>query len=93
MKEPNRQRKTEIKAISAVQLNDEQKEAKRLIVENQIVVVTGMAWILLSAWNLHTMKSKIEKVRPLTVHFIRNNKLAKLAKNTTFDKSLFKIKK
>lgn len=43
MKEPNRQRKTEIKAISAVQLNDEQKEAKRLIVENQIVVVTGRA--------------------------------------------------
>lgn len=43
MKEPNRQRKTEIKAISAVQLNEEQKEAKRLIVENQIVVVTGRA--------------------------------------------------
>jgi len=43
MKEPNRQRKTEIKAISAVQLNDEQKEAKRLIVENQVVVVTGRA--------------------------------------------------
>jgi phosphate starvation-inducible protein PhoH len=43
MKEPNRQRKTEIKSISAVQLNDEQKEAKRLIVENQIVVVTGRA--------------------------------------------------
>jgi phosphate starvation-inducible protein PhoH len=43
MKEPNRQRKTEIKAISAVQLNEEQKEAKRLIVENQIVVITGRA--------------------------------------------------
>ena len=43
MKEPNRQRNTEIKAISAVQLNEEQKEAKRLIVENQIVVVTGRA--------------------------------------------------
>ena len=43
MKEPNRQRKTEIKAISAVQLNEEQKEAKRLIIENQIVVVTGRA--------------------------------------------------
>jgi|688.fasta_scaffold376188_2 phosphate starvation-inducible PhoH-like protein len=43
MKDPNRQRKTEIKAISAVQLNEEQKEAKRLIVENQIVVVTGRA--------------------------------------------------
>jgi phosphate starvation-inducible protein PhoH len=43
MKEPNRERKTEIKAINAVQLNEEQKEAKKLIVENQIVVVTGRA--------------------------------------------------
>lgn len=43
MKEPNRERKTEIKSINAIQLNDEQKEAKRLIIENQIVVVTGRA--------------------------------------------------
>jgi phosphate starvation-inducible PhoH-like protein len=43
MKEPNRERKSEIKSISAIQLNEEQKEAKRLIVENQIVVVTGRA--------------------------------------------------
>jgi len=43
MKEPNRERKSEIKAINNVQLNDEQKEAKRLIIENQIVVVTGAA--------------------------------------------------
>lgn len=43
MKEPNRERKSEIKAINAVQLNEEQKEAKRLIIENQIVVVTGRA--------------------------------------------------
>jgi phosphate starvation-inducible PhoH-like protein len=43
MKEPNRQRKTEIKAINALQLNEEQKEAKRLIIENQIVVITGRA--------------------------------------------------
>ena len=43
MKEPNRVRKNEIKSISAVQLNEEQKEAKRLIVENQIVVITGRA--------------------------------------------------
>ena len=41
MKQPNRERKNEIKAINAVQLNDEQKEAKRLIIENQIVIVTG----------------------------------------------------
>jgi phosphate starvation-inducible protein PhoH len=43
MKEPNRERKNEIKAINSIQLNDEQKEAKRLIMENQIVVVTGSA--------------------------------------------------
>jgi len=43
MREANRERKSEIKSISAVQLNDEQKEAKRLIVENQIVVITGRA--------------------------------------------------
>lgn len=43
MKETNRQRKGEIKAINAVQLNDEQKKAKQLIVDNQIVIVTGRA--------------------------------------------------
>lgn len=43
MKEPNRERKTEIKSINSVQLNAEQKEAKRLIVENQIVIITGRA--------------------------------------------------
>jgi phosphate starvation-inducible protein PhoH len=43
MKEPNRERKTDIKSINAIQLNEEQKEAKRLIVENQIVVITGRA--------------------------------------------------
>ena len=41
MKEPNRVRKGEIKY--QVQLNDEQKEAKRLIIENQIVIITGRA--------------------------------------------------
>ena len=43
MKDPNRVRKNEIKSINALQLNDEQKEAKRSIVENQIVIVTGRA--------------------------------------------------
>lgn len=43
MKEPNRQRKGEIKVINAIQLNDEQKHAKSLIVANQIVVITGRA--------------------------------------------------
>jgi predicted ribonuclease YlaK len=43
MEKPNRERKSDIKAINAIQLNDEQKEAKRLIVDNQIVIVTGRA--------------------------------------------------
>lgn len=43
MKEANRERKTDIKAISKIQLNEEQKNAKRLIVENQIVIITGRA--------------------------------------------------
>ncbi len=43
MREPNRERKNDIKVINAVQLNEEQKEAKRLIVENQVVVITGRA--------------------------------------------------
>lgn len=43
MKEPNRERKADIKSINAIQLNDEQKETKRLIVENQIVIITGRA--------------------------------------------------
>jgi phosphate starvation-inducible PhoH-like protein len=41
MKEPSRERKQEIKYN--VQLNEEQKEAKRLIRENQIVIITGRA--------------------------------------------------
>jgi phosphate starvation-inducible PhoH-like protein len=43
MKEPNRERKSEIKAINSLQLNEEQKDAKRLIIENQIVIITGRA--------------------------------------------------
>jgi len=43
MREPNRERKSEIKSINVLQLNEEQKEAKRLIVENQVVIVTGRA--------------------------------------------------
>jgi phosphate starvation-inducible PhoH-like protein len=41
MKEPNRVRKSDIKY--QVTLNEEQKEAKQLIIDNQIVVVTGRA--------------------------------------------------
>ena len=41
MKETNRPRKNEIKY--QVELNEEQKEAKRLIRENQVVIITGRA--------------------------------------------------
>lgn len=41
MKEPNRVRKSDIKY--QVTLNEEQKETKQLIIDNQIVVVTGRA--------------------------------------------------
>ena len=41
MKETNRERKNEIKY--KVSLNEEQKEVKRLIIENQVVVITGRA--------------------------------------------------
>lgn len=41
MRETNRERKQEIKYN--VQLNDEQRDAKRLIRENQIVLITGRA--------------------------------------------------
>lgn len=43
MRESNRERKTDIKAINQLQLNQEQKEAKQLIIDNQIVIVTGRA--------------------------------------------------
>lgn len=41
MKEPNRERKQDIKY--KITLNEEQKEAKRLILDNQIVIITGRA--------------------------------------------------
>ncbi len=41
MKEPNRVRKSDIKYN--VTLNEEQKAAKQLIIDNQIVIVTGRA--------------------------------------------------
>lgn len=43
MRSPNRTRKSEVKSINHLQLNEEQKEAKRLIIENQVVVITGQA--------------------------------------------------
>lgn len=43
MRETNRERSRDIKAISAIQLNEEQKEAMSLIVNNQIAIITGRA--------------------------------------------------
>lgn len=62
MRESNRERKGEIKQINALQLNDEQKEAKKLIVENQIVVITGRAGsgksLVCAQVGLHFLKNK-----------------------------------
>lgn len=41
MEKPNRERKNEIKY--SIQLNEEQKIAKSLIIDNQIVIITGLA--------------------------------------------------
>ena len=41
MKDPKREYKSDIKY--KITLNEEQKEAKRLIINNQIVVITGRA--------------------------------------------------
>jgi len=41
MKEPNRERKQDIKY--KITLNEEQKEAKRMIIDNQITIITGRA--------------------------------------------------
>jgi phosphate starvation-inducible PhoH-like protein len=41
MKEPKREYKNDIKY--KITLNDEQKEAKRLIIDNQVVIITGRA--------------------------------------------------
>ena len=43
MREAKREYKGDIKDINAVQLNDEQKHAKRLIISHQLVVITGQA--------------------------------------------------
>jgi phosphate starvation-inducible PhoH-like protein len=41
MKEANRERKSEIKEINAIQLNEEQKLASKYIYENPITIITG----------------------------------------------------
>jgi len=73
MKEPNRPRKTEIKAINALQLNEEQKEAKRLIIENQIVIVTGRAG---SGKSLVCAQSALDFLKKKQVECIYNTRAA-----------------
>jgi phosphate starvation-inducible PhoH-like protein len=73
MKEPNRVRKNDIKAISALQLNEEQKEAKRLIVENQIVIVTGRAG---SGKSLVCAQSALDFLKKKQISCIYNTRAA-----------------
>ena len=73
MKEPNRERKSEIKSINAVTLNEEQKEAKRLIIENQVVVVTGRAG---SGKSLVCAQAALDFLKKKQVNCIYNTRAA-----------------
>lgn len=73
MKEVNRERKNEIKAINAIQLNEEQKEAKRLIVENQIVIITGRAG---SGKSLVCAQAALDFLKKKQVNCIYNTRAA-----------------
>lgn len=73
MKEPNRVRKNDIKSINAIQLNEEQKEAKRLIIENQIVIVTGRAG---SGKSLICAQSALDFLKKKQVSCIYNTRAA-----------------
>jgi len=73
MKEPNRERKGEIKAINAIQLNEEQKEAKRLIIENQIVIITGAAG---SGKSLVCAQSALDFLKKKQINCIYNTRAA-----------------
>jgi phosphate starvation-inducible PhoH-like protein len=73
MKEPNRVRKNDIKSINAIQLNEEQKEAKRLIIENQIVIVTGRAG---SGKSLVCAQSALDFLKKKQVNCIYNTRAA-----------------
>jgi phosphate starvation-inducible PhoH-like protein len=73
MKEPNRVRKNDIKSINAIQLNEEQKEAKRLIIENQIVIVTGRAG---SGKSLICAQSALDFLKKKQVNCIYNTRAA-----------------
>lgn len=73
MRESNRERKGDIKAINAVQLNEEQKQAKRLILENQIVIVTGQAG---SGKSLVCAQASLDLLKKKQVDCIYNTRAA-----------------
>lgn len=74
MKEPKvKEYKNEIKAINAIQLNEEQKEAKRLILENQIVIVTGSAG---SGKSLVCANTALDLLKKKQVNCIYNTRAA-----------------
>ena len=73
MKEPNRERKSEIKSINVLQLNEEQKEAKRLIIENQIIIVTGRAG---SGKSLVCAQSALDFLKKKQINCIYNTRAA-----------------
>ena len=82
MREPNRERKSEIKSINALQLNEEQKEAKRLIIENQIVVITGRAG---SGKSLVCAQAALDFLKKKQVECIYNTRAAiKVGKSLGF---------
>jgi phosphate starvation-inducible PhoH-like protein len=73
MKEPNRERKSDIKLINALQLNEEQKEAKRLIIDNQIVIVTGRAG---SGKSLVCAQTALDSLKKKQIECIYNTRAA-----------------
>jgi phosphate starvation-inducible PhoH-like protein len=73
MREPNRERKNDIKLINAVQLNEEQKEAKRLIIENQVVIITGRAG---SGKSLVCAQAALDFLKKKQVNCIYNTRAA-----------------
>lgn len=73
MKDPNRERKNDIKSINNIVLNEEQKEAKRLIIENQIIIITGRAG---SGKSLVCAQASLDFLKKKQVECIYNTRAA-----------------
>jgi phosphate starvation-inducible PhoH-like protein len=69
MKEPNRERKGEIKYL--ITLDEDQKEAKRLIIDNQITIITGAAGSGKSLVSAVTAIDFLNKKQVETIHVTR----------------------